>query len=295
MTTLSLEIPLPSSFRPSGVLHYYGRDKIGTSEKAWDDGFEKSFWVCNAPAHVLVRFRGLTADVKAVIDAKVDLDYLNREILEVVSRILGLAQPISEFESLAKADPVLSEMIAKTKGLRVPQTVSPWEALISSVIGQQVSVAAATSIRSRFIGGLGSAHSSGMFCFPSATCVADLGAERLLEFGISTAKSNTIFSLAEKVKLGQLSLERPVFTEKQSAEFSRELISFKGVGPWTVNYTFLRGYAFLDGSLHGDAVIRKQVAKLMGKAQIPICDVQDWLMKYRPWRGLLAAHLWALA
>jgi DNA-3-methyladenine glycosylase II len=134
-----------------------------------------------------------------------------------------------------------------------------------------------------------------MFCFPSAACVADLGAERLLEFGISTAKSNTIFSLAEKVKLGQLSLERPVFTEKQSAEFSRELISFKGVGPWTVNYTFLRGYAFLDGSLHGDAVIRKQVAKLLGKAQIPICDVQDWLMKYRPWRGLLAAHLWALA
>ncbi|MBA4739850.1 MAG: DNA-3-methyladenine glycosylase 2 [Burkholderiales bacterium] len=294
MTAINLTISLPENYRIQEVLQYYGRDQTGSSEKAGKEGFEKALWIKNCPAYFAVHFRGIHADIEASVDARLKKEHLKLLVESVVLRVLGLSQPVAEFESIAFADRVLRRMVRKTKGLRVPQAVSAWEALVGSIIGQQVSVVAATAMRSRFIKGLGVPHSSGLHCFPNPVTIAALNVDELRKFGMSFAKASTIHRLATSIDSGAFSLNE-VSTSNYFEILSRDLLCVKGVGPWTVNYTLLRGYAFLDGSLHGDVVIRKRIQQLLKKSMMSAGEVEQWLAQYRPWRGLLAAHLWAMS
>jgi DNA-3-methyladenine glycosylase II len=73
------------------------------------------------------------------------------------------------------------------------------------------------------------------------------------------------------------------------------LIQTRGIGPWTANYTLLRGFGWLDGSLHGDVAVRRNLQLLLSTTEKPGEDAtKDWLAGFSPWRALVAAHLWAL-
>ena len=73
------------------------------------------------------------------------------------------------------------------------------------------------------------------------------------------------------------------------------LLDIRGIGPWTVNYTLLRGFGWLDGSLHGDVAVRHGMQILLDSPdKISEKAAQQWLAEFSPWRALLAAHLWAM-
>jgi DNA-3-methyladenine glycosylase II len=60
-----------------------------------------------------------------------------------------------------------------------------------------------------------------------------------------------------------------------------------------VNYALLRGFGWLDGSLHGDIAVRNQLQQLLITETRPDETVaKDWLSQFEPWRALVAAHLW---
>jgi DNA-3-methyladenine glycosylase II len=78
-------------------------------------------------------------------------------------------------------------------------------------------------------------------------------------------------------------------------EVRESLLRLRGIGPWTVNYALLRGFGWLDGSLHGDVAVRRKLQRLLGaSASMSEADTQSWLAQFSPWRALVAAHLWAL-
>ena len=81
--------------------------------------------------------------------------------------------------------------------------------------------------------------------------------------------------------------------EQDVAAASAHLLAVKGSGPWTVNYTLLRGYGWPDGSLHGDVAVRRAIGLLTGSDKPDARAASDWLEQFRPWRALVAAHLWA--
>ncbi|HSX51859.1 MAG TPA: hypothetical protein VLF09_12910, partial [Cellvibrio sp.] len=73
------------------------------------------------------------------------------------------------------------------------------------------------------------------------------------------------------------------------------LIQVRGIGPWTVNYALLRGFGWLDGSLHGDVAVRRNLQRLLQcDEKIDEKTTQVWLERFSPWRALVAAHLWAM-
>lgn len=75
----------------------------------------------------------------------------------------------------------------------------------------------------------------------------------------------------------------------------QQLLKIRGIGPWIVNYALLRGYGWLDGSLHGDAAVRRGLQILLKHIE-PVDENQtrQWLENLAPWRALVAAHLWKL-
>lgn len=78
-------------------------------------------------------------------------------------------------------------------------------------------------------------------------------------------------------------------------EIRTQLEALHGIGPWTVNYALLRGFGWLDGSLHGDAAVRRGLQALLGQPeQVSEAQARAWLAEFSPWRALVGAHLWAM-
>ena len=90
--------------------------------------------------------------------------------------------------------------------------------------------------------------------------------------------------------------EKKRLAEETRAELEtlrKTLLDIRGLGPWSVHYALLRGYAWMDGSLHGDVAVRRAIQQLQGDVTPPTArEAETWLADFRPWRSLLAAHLW---
>ncbi|MGP1716760.1 MAG: DNA-3-methyladenine glycosylase family protein [Methylophilus sp.] len=285
-------IALPAGFRAQDFLTFHGRDKLAVSEKVTGNVLEKAIVLHDRPALLTLTFSEQKVDYSLAVDAavhEVDAD----AVVQMVQHMLGFTQPIAEFEQAYADHPLLGIMIARQAGLRVPVSMSPFEALTWAVIGQQVSLHAAISMRRKFIQLADMQHSSGFYCYPSPAQVAQLSVEGLRLAGLSQSKANTLLKVSELVLAGELPMDDWLRDQVSSEVIATALAAIKGIGPWTISYTLLRGYGWLDGSLHGDAAVRRAIRGLMAVEQISEKEAEQWLKAFSPWRALLAAHLWA--
>jgi len=112
--------------------------------------------------------------------------------------------------------------------------------------------------------------------------------------GYSTAKAATLLHVARRTADGHLPLDHWLHTHTPADEIRAALAQHRGIGPWTIDYTLLRGFARMDGSLHGDAAVRRKLQALLGHDTPPTPrETQAWLAQFAPWRALVAALLWA--
>ncbi|NMF87602.1 DNA-3-methyladenine glycosylase family protein [Aromatoleum petrolei] len=288
----AVAIALPAGFRPGDILAFHRRDTQELAERVTGDSLCKGLLWDGIPACLNVRFADGVASAEIVLDAEPARD-LEPRFGTMVRRMLGLDQTVEAFEERFRDDPGIGSLISAQKGLRVPVTTTPFEALSWAVTGQQICVAAAVSLRRRLIVAAGIRHRSGMLCYPDAGGLAHLAEDDLRAAGFSTAKARTLLTLARRVGVGELPLD--AWAETASIEEIRSrLLAVRGVGPWTVDYVLLRGFGWLDGSLHGDVAVRRGLQALQGtEGRVGEAEAKEWLARYAPWRALVAAHLWA--
>lgn len=285
-------IQLPTGFRQQDFLTFHGRDKLEVSERVTPDSLQKALILKSSPSLLSLKFiNGQVSYSLLVDDARDAIDF--NEVTTLIRHMLGFNQAIAQFEQAYADHPFIGAMVRAQSGLRVPVSVSPYEALTWAIIGQQVSLSAATSMRRKFIQLANLTHTSGFYCYPSAAHVAQMSPESLRGAGISQSKAMALIYVSENVANGNLPLDDWLHQKASHEKISNTLSKIKGIGPWTINYTLLRGYGWLDGSLHGDAAVRRAIRGLMSLAELTEKEAEHWLKVYSPWRALLAAHLWA--
>jgi len=270
---LAFRLALPAAYRAADFLAFHGRDAAATAERVDGNVLHKAVVWAERPACLTVRFGARQAAVELAVDA---------------------ADAVPEAAAARRmARRVLGPLIAANPGLRVPLLATPFEALVWAVIGQQISLAAATSVRRRLIEAAGIRHSQGLLCHPDAAGLARMGRAALRGAGLSQAKAAAVSALSEATADGSLPLAG--WTDAPPvAEIRARLAAIRGIGPWTVEYTLLRGFGHLDGSLAGDVAVRRKLQRLLGREdRISAGEAARWLAEFSPWRALVAAHLWA--
>ena len=171
----SLTLALPPHFRVPAFLNFHGRDQHAISEQVEGNVLRKAVTLDGRPCLLALDFNQ-PGQVRATART------LTRTALSRQTRaMLGLDQPVNTFEQAVtgQATP-LGQLVGRQRGLRVPQSATPFEALSWAIIGQQISVSAATAIRRRFIQLAGQARVSGLRCYPDAAAVSQLDASALL-------------------------------------------------------------------------------------------------------------------
>ena len=290
--TLHCSIRLPADFRPDDILSFHRRDAQEVAEQVSDTGLQKGIVWRGMPACLHIKFSSSKADAMLSVDGRLPGD--SRSAFEaMILRMLGLTQGVAEFETHFRDHPQLGHLIARQRGLRVAVAATPFEALTWAVTGQQISVSAAVSIRRKLVSAANVRHSGGLLCYPDARQIIGLSEATLRKAGFSATKAGTLRELAHRVADDRLPLD--AWTRTLPIDEMRErLEAVRGIGPWTVNYALLRGFGWLDGSLHGDAAVRRGLQALLDSPEKPGAEeTEEWLAVFSPWRALVAAHIWA--
>lgn len=287
---LACNVSLPDHYRSESIIAYHLRDPAQASEK-WDDStlLKGLIWQ-GQPVRLRMTFHA--RHVVAQLDP-LDDTASQTEFACLVRRMLGLDQDIEGFEHAVANHPHLGPLVARQQGLRVPVAATPFEALLWAITGQQISVQAAISIRRRVIQAAGYRLDDGLWCHPDAAAIGMTSLDTLRAAGLSAAKANTLLTVSQAIYEGDLLLDSDVAAVPVEA-LRNQLLAIRGIGPWTADYTLLRGYGWLDGSLHGDAAVRRALRSILQSDEPVSQDVaRDWLANFSPWRALAAAHLWA--
>ncbi len=193
-------------------------------------------------------------------------------------------------------DEPLAELLRENfEGLPVVQTLTPWEALVWAIIGQQINIAFAYRLKRAFIEQYGAAlqHDDRTFhAFPAPEQVARLEHERdLLPIQFSRQKSRYIIAAAQAVLDGSLDFDAIATLDDEAA--SARLQQQIGIGRWTAEYILLRGFGRLDVIPAGDAALKALVGQHLelGRAATEL-EVRMLAERWKPWRGETAFMLW---
>jgi AraC family transcriptional regulator, regulatory protein of adaptative response / DNA-3-methyladenine glycosylase II len=224
------------------------------------------------------------APEQAAVSVEVS-DSLLPALMPVRAAVRSLFDLDAEPDAIARQlrrDHRLGAAVRKRPGLRVPGCVDPFELAVRGVVGQQVSVAAATTVTARMTGHFGDPVAA-PFGLERAAVRADVLAAvdpgMIAALGMPLSRARTVVHLAGSVVAGDIDLGPGADIETTKAALRR----VPGIGEWTAEYIAMRGLHWPDAFPATDLGIRKALAGVD-----PALAAEAW----RPWRSYAALHLW---
>jgi len=211
------------------------------------------------------------------------------DIVRRVRRVFDLDADLQQVHAALGEEPLLARGIAERPGLRVPGGWDGFEVGVRAVLGQQVTVAAATTFARRLVDAYG-AHLPGMSSdfdrqFPAPEVLAEAPLESI---GLPRSRAATVRALATACASGQLDFGPGQALE----EFVARCVALPGIGPWTAQYIALRGLGQPDAFPAGDLVLQQVLG---GDARLSERATEARSQPWRPWRAYAVLHLWHLA
>jgi DNA-3-methyladenine glycosylase II len=211
-----------------------------------------------------------------------------------VTSLFNFDLDLSPFERAVRADPVMSAMVGRLRGLKPPRTATVFEALADSILEQQISLAAAHSIEKRVTRTFGDTlewEGREYYAFPTPGRLADASPEELRACGLSLKKAEYILGIARQIRDGTLDLETHG-PAKDTETIIRKLSGLRGVGLWTAELAVLRGLSRLDAIPADDLGIRRSISRYYSKAsRIDTGEARRIARAWGKWKGLAAYYL----
>lgn len=189
-------------------------------------------------------------------------------------------------DHLAKYDPHLAPVIARYGLCTIRPHTEYYQDLVESIIGQQLSVKAAASIRNRF---------RDMFDgrLPTPEQILTKGVDDLRGIGFSQAKANYVRDLAQHVIDGKVKFDH--LPSLSNEEIIAELTDVKGIGEWTVHMFLMFCMGRLDVLAHGDLGIKNGIKRLYHLDHAPTPqEIKDVSQKYHwaPYQSIACWYIW---
>ncbi|HKY62964.1 MAG TPA: AlkA N-terminal domain-containing protein [bacterium] len=202
-----------------------------------------------------------------------------RHLFDLSARPDLIAERLSRQAALAQA-------VARNPGLRVPGAFDGFELALRAVLGQQVTVKAATTLAGRLIEAFGdpieTPYPELNRLSPGPASLAAAKPRDLTKLGIVGARARSLLALAQEAFSGRLVLEAGAPPD----QVLPKLLQLPGIGPWTAHYIAMRALRWPDAFPKEDLALRK---KLGGATPT---QAEALSQAWRPWRSYATLHLW---
>ena len=221
-------------------------------------------------------------------------DIEKKEIVEYVREWFDLETDLKPFYKMAGKDPILQQLVKKYRGYRIIGQPDLFESLIWAVLGQQINLAFAYTLKQRFVENFGETIdiSDGQFyLFPSFNTVAKLTPEALLALQFSRQKAAYTIGIANAFMDGSISKEK--INALSLSDAKEELIKIKGIGNWTANYALMKTFRYPDAFPLEDAGLHNAIKNQLQLKSKPKPErVKRIFKKYKGWEAYATLYLW---
>jgi DNA-3-methyladenine glycosylase II len=213
----------------------------------------------------------------------VDVEPFDAAIGAVVRKLLGLELDVAAFHAFAQGESVLADTVARFPGFRPPLAPDPFEALVSSITAQQVSLHAAFAVRSRFVERFGEPGELAV-AFPTRERVAQATEDELTALGFSRRKAEYVLGVA------RADIDFDELATLADDEVKARLTTLRGLGEWTADWFLARYLGRPHAWPAGDLGLRKAVLAFYPD----VTDVRTAGVRFHPFENL-SAHFLLLA
>jgi AraC family transcriptional regulator of adaptative response / DNA-3-methyladenine glycosylase II len=275
-------IQLPAGYRAKEVLAYHARDPEGLAERSEGNKIWKALLTEDGPVVLELSFE--KKGVWARLEAGKKLSPASMGFVhDVALKMLGLNNEVTLFETRH------AKFVAPRRGLRLPNLPTGFDSLAWGIIGQQIHMKFASSLRRDLIEMAGEKIGA-MRAHPTPERVANLSVAELNARRYSRSKARYLIDAAAAVARGELPLESLAQGSAIAAE--TKLTAQRGIGIWTARYVMLR-MGFADAAPVGDSALATALQILHKLPERPAHDKTAALMaRFSPHRSLATMHLW---
>ena len=212
-----------------------------------------------------------------------------------ILRMVGANQNPADFYEFSDSDDILRPIVNRFRGLRIPQTLSVYEGLVTAIIGQQISTSVASMLHSLIVELYGDTidiDGQTFYLFPTPQSIANAGVEELVKNKFSRRKAEYIHSISEKEVMGEIDLN--MIKQMTIEEATETLNSLRGVGPWTTQWLLIRSLGFSDGFPSGDLALQKIISKHLNTSKrMTSEEVLTFSERWAPHRSWATTYIFA--
>lgn len=270
-----------------GMLSFLQARRLKDVEWVTDDAYYRTVSIGDHKGWIAVRHE---ADKKALL---VEFTHSLLPVLPALLNRLRNLFDLSARPDLINAhlgrDKRLKKQIAANPGLRVPGCFDSFEMAVRAILGQQVTVKAATTLGCRFVDSFGRKIATPFpelsRLTPLPEFVAKSSVDDIAKLGIVSARAKSIIALARSFVSGGITLDAGMQPDQAIAQ----LIALPGIGQWTAHYIAMRALRWPDAFPKEDIVIRNRLGGITAKEAEKISEA------WSPWRSYAVLHLWRTA
>jgi AraC family transcriptional regulator of adaptative response / DNA-3-methyladenine glycosylase II len=223
--------------------------------------------------------RSLNVEVSPSLEPVTDI------LIPRIKRLFDLEAAPDAISKLLLQDARLKSTVRRLPGLRVAGAFDGFELAVRTVLGQQVSVKAASTVAGRWAQAFGTPIATPFAQLkrltPSAKRMAGVPYAEICALGVVGARARCLVALAEAVVERRVDLDFTGDAEDQI----QSLMQVTGIGPWTAQYIAMRALHWHDAFPSGDLM-------LMRAANADRRQLQELAEAWRPWRAYAAHYLW---
>ncbi|AQU80771.1 MULTISPECIES: DNA-3-methyladenine glycosylase 2 [Planococcus] len=203
-----------------------------------------------------------------------------------------LQTDLQDFYAMAQTDSLLSALVQQYRGLRVIGVPDLFEALVWAVMGQQINLTFAYTLKKRFVESYGESliyEEERYWTFPSPEKIALLSVTDLRALQLTGRKAEYILGIALAMTNGTLSKEQLL----QEQDMERSLLEIRGIGAWSANYVMMKclhsqtAFPLADVGLHN--ALKVQLNMERKPTQVEITKFAE---KWRGWEAYATFYLW---
>ncbi|MEW4326977.1 DNA-3-methyladenine glycosylase [Rossellomorea marisflavi] len=203
-------------------------------------------------------------------------------------------QDLSGFMEMAGRDPVLKPFAERYEGMRILCIPDLFEALVWAILGQQINLTFAYTLKKRFVERYGESvtfNGSTHWLFPSCERVATLSIDELRELQFTRRKAEYILDLAKAMERGELSKEK--LLQLDASAIRDRLLAIRGVGAWTADYVRMKCFHDRSAFPVADVGLHLALKEALGLERKPtIEEIEELAINWKGWEAYATFYLW---
>ncbi|MCD5414449.1 MAG: DNA-3-methyladenine glycosylase [Clostridiales bacterium] len=288
-----IEIDVPEDFSFEQCMVYLGRSDTEILHKIEKGEFYK-----------LLNFDGVNILISIAMNLKkLKVTFLEKAppkpfrllTAKYMWNMFDLGTDLTQFYKLAETDSIIKLLVDKYKGLRVVKTDDVFEAICWAIIGQQINLKFAYTLKKRLVESYGERveyKNNEYFLFPTPFVISKLEVEDLKHLQFTIRKAEYVIGVANLLKDGIIT-KKELLLEKNCEKLKQRLVQIRGVGNWTADYTILKCFDIKDAFPIADVGIYNALKGILKLDEKPsINEIEKLSKNWNGWQPNTTFYLW---